>query len=140
MLRSAPVKEPLKAPFILLFIILCTTVILSALNVLYTWGMFDSANGRFSLAYVVQRFPRSMFEMLIPSVVLSIVLLGLRMARQAFLPLSSGLVIVLGVSYVVLVNGMIWLRAAQRRKPRRPTAVPRAVHPARHVRQAGARA
>jgi hypothetical protein len=107
--RSAPVKEPLKAPFIFLFMLLCATLILSALNVLYTWGMYDSATRAFSFAYVVQRFPRSISEALIPSVVLSIVLLGLRMARKPF-SRFLGLVIVLVVSYAALVNGMIWIR------------------------------
>ncbi len=123
MLRSAPVNEPLKAPFILLFIILCVTLVLSALNVLYTWGMYDSANGAFNLAYVVQRFPRSMSETLIPSVVLSIMLLGLRMARRPF-SRFLGLVIVLVVSYAALVNGMIWIRALSA-KSQSPAEVPR---------------
>ena len=116
-------NEPLKAPFILLFIILCVTLLLSALNALYTWGMYDSANGAFSLAYVVQRFPRSMSETLIPSVVLSIMLLGLRMARRPF-SRFLGLVIVLVVSYAALVNGMIWIRALSA-KSQSPAEVPR---------------
>ena len=123
MLRSAPVNEPLKAPFILLFIILCSTLFLSALNVLFTWGMYDSAHGAFSLAYVVQRFPRSMSETLIPSIVLSIMLLGLRMARRPF-SRFLGLVIVLVVSYAALVNGMIWIRALSE-KSQRPAEAPR---------------
>jgi hypothetical protein len=111
------VKEPLKAPFIFLFILICTTVILSALNVIYTWGMLDSSSVRpFSLAYAAQRLPRSVFDMLIPAVVLSIVLLGFRLARRPF-SRFLGLLIVLGVSYVVLVNGMIWLRAFSQRVP-----------------------
>ncbi len=123
MLRSAPVKEPLKAPFILLFIILCVTLILSALNVLYTWGMYDSAHKAFGLAYVAQRFPRSMSETLIPSVVLSIILLGLRLASRPF-SRFLGLVIVLVVSYAALVNGMIWIRALSA-KSQEPAEVPR---------------
>jgi hypothetical protein len=117
------VKEPLKVPFIFLFILLCVTLVLSALNVLYTWGMYDSANGSFSLAYVVQRFPRSMSETLIPSVVLSIMLLGLRMARRPF-SRFLGLVIVLVTSYAALVNGMIWIRALTA-KSQAPAEVPR---------------
>jgi hypothetical protein len=104
------VNEPLKAPFIFLFILLCATVILSALNLLYTWGMYDSTTRAFGLAYVVQRFPRSVLETLIPSVVLSIILLGFRMARRPF-SRFLGLCIVLGASYIALVNGMIWIRA-----------------------------
>jgi hypothetical protein len=123
MLRSAPVKEPLKAPFILLFIILCVTLILSALNVLYTWGMYDSASRTFSLAYVAQRLPRSLSETLIPSVILSIMLLGLRLARRPF-SRFLGLVIVLVVSYAALVNGMIWIRALSA-KSQAPAEVPR---------------
>jgi hypothetical protein len=113
---SVKVKEPLKAPFIFLFILLCTTAILSALNVIYTWGMFDSSARAFSLAYAAQRLPRSLFDMLVPSVILSIVLLGFRLARRPF-SRFLGLLIVLGVSYIVLVNGMIWLRAFSARVP-----------------------
>ena len=102
-------KEPLKAPFILLFTLICTTVILTALNLLVTWGLSDSAARPFGLAYVVARAPRSMFEVLIPSMVLSILLFGLRMARRPF-SRFLGLVIVLLESYIVLVNGMLLLR------------------------------
>ena len=116
MILSEKVKEPLKAPFIFLFILLCTTVILAALNVMYSWGMFDSSSGTFSIAYAVQRLPRSLFDMLIPSVVLSIVLLGFRLARRPFSRVL-GLFIVLGVSYLALVNGMIGLRAFSARVP-----------------------
>jgi hypothetical protein len=113
---SGKVKEPLKVPFIFLFILLCTTAILSVLNVIYTWGMFDSSARAFSLAYAAQRLPRSLFDMMIPSVILSIVLLGFRLARRPF-SRFLGLLIVLGVSYVVLVNGMLWLRAFSARVP-----------------------
>jgi hypothetical protein len=113
---SEKVKEPLKVPFIFLFILICTTAILSALNVIYTWGMFDSSSRAFSLAYAAQRLPRSLFDMLIPSMILSIVLLGFRLARRPF-SRFLGLLIVLGVSYIVLVNGMLWLRAFSARVP-----------------------
>ena len=116
-------KEPLKAPFIFLFILLCVTIVLSALNVLYTWGMFDSAARAFGLAYVVQRLPRSLSDTLVPSVVLSIVLLGFRMARKPF-SRFLGLVIVLVVSYAALVNGMIWIRTLSA-KSQGPAEVPR---------------
>lgn len=116
-------KEPLKAPFIFLFILLCATIVLSALNVLYTWGMYDSAARAFSLAYVVQSLPRSLSDTLIPSVVLSIVLLGFRMARKPF-SRFLGLVIVLVVSYAALVNGMIWIRTLSA-KSQGPAEVPR---------------
>ena len=117
------VKEPLKAPFIFLFILICTTAVLSALNIIYTWGMIDSASRGFSLAYAAQRLPRSVFDVLIPSVVLSIVLLGFRLARHPF-SRFLGLLIVLGVSYIVLVNGMLWLRAFSAKVPA-TAAVPR---------------
>jgi hypothetical protein len=112
----AKVKEPLKAPFIFLFILICTTAVLSALNVIYSWGMFDSSARAFNMAYAAQRLPRSLFDMLIPSVILSIVFLGFRFARR---PVSRflGLFIALGVSYIVLVNGMLWLRAFSARVP-----------------------
>ena len=103
-------KEPLRAPFIFLLILIAATAVLSILNLLYTWGMYDSAGRGFDLAYIAQRAPRSVFEVLIPSVVLSIVLLGFRLARRPF-SRFLGLLIVLGVSYIVLVNGMIWFRA-----------------------------
>jgi hypothetical protein len=103
------VREPLKAPFILLFTLICTTVILTALNILATWGLYDSPTRVFSISSVLARAPRSMFEVMIPSVVLSVVLFGLRLARRPF-SRFLGLLIVLLVSYVVLVNGMILLR------------------------------
>jgi hypothetical protein len=103
------VKEPLKLPFVFLFILLCVTFVLALLNVLATWGMYDSTLRAFTLRYAVQRFPRSLFDVTIPSVVLSIVLLGFRMARKPF-SRFLGLLIVLVAGYVVIVNGMIWFR------------------------------
>jgi hypothetical protein len=104
------VKEPLKLPFIFLFILICVTFVLAVLNVLATWGMYDSALRAFSLGYAVKRFPRSLFDVTLPSVVLSIVLLGFRMARKPFSRLL-GLLIVLVAGYALLVNGMIWFRS-----------------------------
>ncbi len=103
-------KEPLKLPFVFLFILLCVTFVLAVLNVLATWGMYDAVLRPFSLRYAVQRFPRSLFDVTIPSVVLSIVLLGFRMARKPF-SRFLGLLIVLVAGYVVLVNGMYGLRS-----------------------------
>jgi hypothetical protein len=103
------VKEIWKTPFIFLFMLLITTVILAALNVCYSWGMYDSATRAFDVSYAVARFPRSIFAILIPAVIISIVLLGMRMARRPF-SRFLGLLISLGVSYIVLVNGMLWLR------------------------------
>jgi hypothetical protein len=103
------VKEPLKAPFIFVLILLCATAALAALQVLAAWGLSDSPNRAFSTAYLLAKLPRAIFDVMIPSVVLSIVLLGFRMARRPFSRLL-GLLIVLGVGYVALVNGMIWFR------------------------------
>jgi hypothetical protein len=103
------VKEPLKAPFILVLIILCMTIVLAALQVAAVWGLYDSPSRGFSLAYALQKLPRAIYDVMIPSVVLSIVLLGIRMTRRPFSRLL-GLLIVLGVGYVALVNGMIWFR------------------------------
>jgi hypothetical protein len=103
------VKEPLKAPFVFLFILICATFVLALLNLFSTWGLYDSAATPFSFAYAVRMLPRRIFETLIPSVVLSIVLIGFRLARRPF-SRFLGLLIVLAVSYIVLVNGMLWLR------------------------------
>jgi hypothetical protein len=103
------VKEPLKAPFLYLAFLLGTLVILGGLNVCWTWGMFDSATRAFTLGWAARRFPRSLFEVMIPSVIISIVMLGMRMTRKPFSRLL-GLLIVLAVGYTTLVNGMIWFR------------------------------
>jgi hypothetical protein len=133
MLLWEKVKEPLKAPFIFLFILICTTAVLSALNIIYTWGMVDSASRGFSLAYAAQRLPRSVFDVLIPSVVLSIVLLGFRLARHPF-SRFLGLLIVLGVSYIVLVNGMLWLRAFSAKVPTTQAAPRQYLQPSTFIR------
>jgi len=104
------VKEPLKLPFVFLFILLCVILVLSALSVVASWGLTDSTSGSFNLGSIIQRLPRAAFEALIPSVVASIVLLGFRMARRPFSRLLSFL-LVLAAGYIVLVNGMIWLAA-----------------------------
>ena len=64
-----------------------------------------------TLELAATRFPRAAFEVMLPAVLLSIVLLGFRMARR---PISRFLVflIVLGAGYVVLVNGLIWTHRA----------------------------
>ena len=46
---------------------------------------------------------------MLPSVMLSLVLIGMRMARRPF-SRFLGLLICLVVGYAALVNGMIWLR------------------------------
>ena len=102
-------KEPLKVPFIFLFILICTTFVCAVLDILSAWGLYESAARSFTLAYAVQKFPRSVYDVLVPAVVLSIVLLGFRLARKPFSRFTA-LLIVLGVSYVVLVNGMLLVR------------------------------
>lgn len=103
-------KEPLKAPFIFLFILICVTVVCAALQVLAAWGLNDSPARSFSVAYLLQRFPRAVVDVMIPSVVLSIMLFGFRMARHPF-SRFLGMLIVLAAAYVCLVNGMIWFRS-----------------------------
>ena len=103
------VKEPLKVPFIFLFILICTTLVCAVLDGLGAWGLHESAGRAFSLASFVQKLPRSLYDVLVPSVVLSIVLLGFRLVRKRISRFTA-LFIVLGVSYVVLVNGMLWIR------------------------------
>lgn len=102
-------KEPWKVPFIFLFILIVITFICAALDTLAGWGLSDSAARGFSLAYAVQRFPRSLYDVLVPSVVLSIVLLGLPLARRQISRFIA-FVIVLGIGYLALVNGMLWIR------------------------------
>jgi hypothetical protein len=103
------VKEPLKVPFIFLFILICTTFVCAVLDMLTAWGLYESAGHGFSLAAAVQKLPRSLYDVLVPSVVLSIVLLGFRLVRRRFSRFIA-LLIVLGVSYIALVNGMLLLR------------------------------
>lgn len=102
-------KEPLKVPFIFLFILICATFVCAVLDILSAWGLYESAARTFTLAYAVQKLPRSVYDVLLPAVVLSIVLLGFRLARKPFSRFIA-LLIVLGVGYIVLVNGMIWVR------------------------------
>ncbi len=108
MVPSASVKEPLKLPFIHLLFILGSTFLLAVLDLCWSWGMFEAGVHRFTLTYALQRFPASAFTVLVPAVVISTILVGFRMARHRFSRLL-GVVLVLGVSYLVLVNGMILL-------------------------------
>ncbi|MGO9413379.1 MAG: hypothetical protein ACLQCB_21850 [Spirochaetia bacterium] len=101
-------KEPLKLPFVFLFILICVTIILSAVTLLAAWGSTGSTAGPFDVTYLLEHFPGAAFGALIPSVVISMVLVGFRMARRPFSRLL-GFLIVLAAGYVVLVNGMIWL-------------------------------
>ena len=102
-------KEPLKVPFIFLFILICATFVCAVLDGLAGWGLYESAGRGFTLASFVQRLPRSIYDVMVPSVVLSIVLLGFRLVRRRFSRFTA-LFIVLGVGYIVLVNGMILVR------------------------------
>ncbi len=116
-------KEPLKVPFVFIFILISTTFVCAVLDILSAWGLYESAVRNFTLAYAVQKLPRSVYNVLVPSVVLSIVLLGFRLARKPFSRFTA-LLIVLGVGYIVLVNGMIVVRpfaaasAGMRESPR----------------------
>jgi hypothetical protein len=103
------VKEPVKIPFVFLFILICATLVLAALNLICSWGLYDSAVTRFSLAYAARALPRSLSAVYVPAVVLSLVLTGFRMTRRPF-SRFLGLLIMLGAGYLVLVNGLLWMR------------------------------
>ncbi|MCX7029078.1 MAG: hypothetical protein NTU62_03050 [Spirochaetes bacterium] len=105
-------KEPLRLPFVFLLVFLCATVVLTSLQLFAGWGLEDSEVRRFTFELAVARLPRALFEVMLPAVLLSIVLLGFRMVRRPFSRLL-GFLIVLGVSYAVLVNGMIWSHRAE---------------------------
>ncbi len=120
-------KEPLKLPFVFIFILLCTAVVLSVLSVLSTWGAQD-ATRPFTVSYLLQRLPRAAFDSVVPSVVVSIVLLGFRMARRKF-SRFLGFAIVLAAGYIVMVNGMIWLSGVAGREKALPAAVPQSLRP-----------
>lgn len=102
------VKEPLKLPFVFLFNVICVTVVLSALSLFTSWGLTESAALPFTFTYLLQRLPDEAFHVLIPSVVVSMVIVGFRMARRPFSRLA-GFLIVAATGYIVLVNGMILL-------------------------------
>ena len=99
------VKEPLRLPFLFLLVVLCVTALLAAIQVF-------AGGGPLTLERAAARLPRAAFEMMLPAVLLSIVLLGVRMVRR---PISRFLafLIVLGASYLVLVNGLIWTHRAE---------------------------
>jgi len=121
------VKEPLKVPFILLLILACATFALAALAIFSAWGIEDSSSRAFTFTYVLQKLPRSLFDLTIPAVVLSIVLIGFRLARRPF-SRFLGLLIVLVIGYAAMVNGMIWFRSLS------AAARPAAAAPAQYVR------
>lgn len=105
-------KEPLRLPFVFLLIFLCVMVVLTSLQIFAGWGLEDWPVRSFTLELAAARLPRALFEVMLPAVLLSIVLLGFRMVRRPFSRLLAFL-IVLGVSYAVLVNGLIWSHRAE---------------------------
>ena len=106
-------KEPLRLPFVFLLVFLCSLVVLGSLQLFAGWGLGDWPVRGFTLELAVARAPRALFQTTLPAVLLSIVLLGFRMGRR---PISRFLafLIVLATGYVVLVNGLIWTRRAER--------------------------
>jgi hypothetical protein len=127
------VKEPLKVPFIFLFILICTTFVCAVLDALGAWGLYESVNRGFSLAAFVQKLPRSVSEVLVPSVVLSIVLLGFRLVRRRISRFTA-LFIVLGVGYIVLVNGMLLIRPLASASPASSLSAAQYIPPSTFVR------
>jgi hypothetical protein len=103
-------KEPLRLPFVFLVVVLCVTIVLAALQLFAAWGLEDWPLP-FTLERTLARLPGALFEVMIPSVLLSVVLLGFRMVRRPFSRLAAFLII-LGASYVVLANGLIWTHRA----------------------------
>jgi hypothetical protein len=101
------VKQPFAIPFIFLLSVLCTLAVFSALDLFTVWGQ-AGAGGGITAGLVLQRLPRSLFLSIIPSVVVSLVITGFRIARK---PGSRflALILCLATSYIVLVNGMILL-------------------------------
>jgi hypothetical protein len=114
-------KEPLRLPFVFLLVFLGAVVVLGSLQLFARWGLEDWPVRRLSLELVAVRAPQALFEVMLPAVLLSIVLLGFRMGRRP-IPRFLAFVIVLGASYVLLVNGLIWTRRAER-GVREPAAV-----------------
>ena len=103
-------KEPIIIPFLFLLAFLCTAVVFAALDMMAVWG-YTSAGTAFTLAFALRRLPASLLESIIPATITAIVITGLRMVRK---PISRflGLLLCLGASYLVMVNGMIWLKGA----------------------------
>ena len=124
-------KEPLRLPFVFLLVFLCALVVLASLQLFAGWGLEDSEVRRFTLELAAARAPRALFEVMLPAVLLSIVLLGFRMARRP-IPRLLGFLIVLVAGCVVLVNGLVWshrAEAAVRRGAGTPAAAAQALPP-----------
>ncbi len=98
-------KEPLRLPFVFLLVVLFATAVLAALQVF-------AGGGPLTLELAAARLPRAAFDVMLPAVLLCIVLLGFRMVRRPFSRFLAFL-IVLGMSYAVLVNGLIWTHRAE---------------------------
>ena len=98
-------KEPLRLPFVFLLVFLCSLAVLASLQLFAVWGLEDSGVRRFTLELAAAKLPRALFEVMLPAVLLSVVLLGFRMARR---PISRllGFLIVLGAGCGVLVTGL----------------------------------
>lgn len=111
MVPSTAVKEPLRLPFVFLLIFLCAMVVLAAFHLFAGWGLDDWPRP-FTLELAASRAPGALFAVTLPAALLSVVLLGFRMMRR---PISRllGFLIVLGASYAVLVNGLIWSHRAE---------------------------
>lgn len=115
-------KEHIIIPFLFLLAFICAAVVFAALDMMAVWG-FTAAGAPFTLAFALGRFPASLLESIVPATITAIVIAGLRMVRR---PISRflGLILCLGVSYLVMVNGMIWLRGASKwARPSTQTAV-----------------
>jgi hypothetical protein len=120
MIPSIPVKEPVTLAVLFLLAFVFAALVFSVLDLCASWGYSAGAHS-LTLGYAIQRFPRSLFLVMIPSVVTALVLAGFRMARR---PVSRflGLAVCLAVGYVVLVNGMLWLRGLAREAAPPPAA------------------
>ena len=129
-------KEPLKVPFILILILVCATFALALLGIFGTWGIADSSSRAFGWSYIMQKLPRSLFDVMIPAVVLSIVLIGFRLAARPF-SRFLGLLIVLVISYAALVNGMIGFRSLSASVRPAPGVPAQYVRPSTFVRIGG---
>jgi hypothetical protein len=106
------VKEPIVVPFYLLFAFLCAAVLFSALDIFSHWGLSAGAD-RLNLSFILQRFPESALQSMIPAAVTAMILAGFRMASKPFSRFLA-LLICLATSYLLLVNGMIWINRLAR--------------------------
>ncbi len=115
-------KEHIVIPFLFLLAFLCAAAVFSVLDMMAVWGS-TAAGAPFTLAFALGRFPASLLESIVPATITGIIIAGLRMAKR---PISRflGLILCLGAGYLVMVNGMIWLRGASKwARPSTQTAV-----------------